>query len=443
MNKYVLILFTAALFSLENSAAMNMKGGLSGGHSGSQNSLVPACLDAKALPSPHCGRVPTAVYRQTAKSNGALNGLLYVVFSQNSHIYLATSTDQGTTYNAPVAINRTPEQMYDDGENRPKIVLGNNQEVYVSWTHKTNGRYSGDVRFARSLDAGLTFEAPITINSDRALISHRFDAMKLDGQGHLYIVWIDKRDKAKAESLEKAYDGSSLYYVVSKDSGASFLPNSKRVDNSCECCRIAIDTDNKGNVMTLWRQVYPGNIRDHAIAYLDPKANLNTSSATENSALERATPMRATNDQWQIEGCPHHGPDLSIDNENIAHMAWFTQGEAHKGLMYGQFDLSQNKIGLTSSIDQSASASRPQVYVHEKAVYLMWKRFEGESMALLLRRSNDGGKTWLADETIATTLNGSDHPDWLWDGEKLFATWHTQSEGFQIIPLASSLQAEP
>ena len=65
----------------------------------------------------------------------------------------------------------------------------------------------------------------------------------------------------------------------------------------------------------------------------------------------------------------------------------------------------------------------------------MWKRFEGESMILLIRRSNDGGKTWLADQTIATTLNGSDHPDWLWDGATLFATWHTQSEGFQIIPV--------
>jgi len=427
MKQNLLILITAILFSLQSNAAMNMKGG----HTGSQKSLVPACRDANALPSPHCGRVPTAVYSQTAQRNG----MLYVVFSQNSHIYLATSTDQGANYGAPIAVNRTPELIYDDGENRPKIVLGKNQEIYVSWTHKTNGRYSGDVRFARSLDAGLTFETPVTINADRALISHRFDAMKLDDQGHLYIVWIDKRDKAKAETLEQAYDGSSLYYVVSKDSGASFIENTKRVDNSCECCRIAINTDNQGKVVTLWRHVYPGNIRDHAIAYLDP------SSANGQTELERKTPMRATNDQWQIEGCPHHGPDLAMDTQNIAHMAWFTQGETHKGLMYGQFDLTQNKIGLTSSIDSSPSASRPQVYVQGESVYLMWKRFEGEVMALLIRRSNDGGKTWSADEAIATTLNGSDHPDWLSDGSALFATWHTQSEGYQIIKVAPAMKA--
>jgi hypothetical protein len=426
MHNYLLILTSMLLFSLESSA-MNMKVG----HASVQTSLVPACLDTKALPSPHCGRVPTAVYSHTAKRNG----MLYVVFSQNSHIYISTSKDLGLSYSPPIAINRTPELMYDDGENRPKIVLGSKQEIYVSWTHKTNGRYSGDVRFSRSLDAGITFEAPITINSDRALISHRFDAMTLDDQGHLYIVWIDKRDKEKAEALEQAYDGSSLYYAVSHDSGSSFLANTKRIDNSCECCRIAIDTDNESKVVTLWRHVYPGNIRDHAIAYLED------SNATGQSALERQKPMRATNDQWQIEGCPHHGPDLSIDDANIAHMAWFTQGKAHKGLMYGQFDLNQNKIGLTSIIDQSSGASRPQVYVQGKSVYLMWKRFEGESMVLLLRRSNDRGKTWQADETIARTLNGADHPDWLWDGKTLFITWHTQSEGFQIIPLASSILA--
>lgn len=427
MKKYLLILLTTTLFSVQSNAAMTMKGG----HSGAQASLVPSCLDAKALPSPHCGRVPTAIYSQTAERHG----MLYVVFSQNSHIYLSTSKDQGESYSSPIAINRTPELMYDDGENRPKIVLGKSQEIYVSWTHKTKGRYSGDVRFSRSLDAGATFEEPVTINADRALISHRFDAMKLDHQGHLYIVWIDKRDKAKAESFEQAYDGSSLYYAVSKDSGSSFLPNTKRIDNSCECCRIAIDTDNKGKVVTLWRHVYPGNIRDHAIAYLE------VNNITGPSALAHETALRATNDQWQIEGCPHHGPDLSIDDANIAHMAWFTQGEKHKGLMYGQFDLNNNTRGLTSSIDQSTVASRPQVYVHKQAVYLMWKRFEGESMALLLRRSLDGGKTWQADETIAHTLNSSDHPGWLWDGATLFATWHTQSEGFQIIPLAPSISA--
>jgi hypothetical protein len=433
MDKNLLILIATLLFSLESSA-MNMKGG----HSGVQASLVPACQDPKALPSPHCGRVPTAVYSQATKSNG----ILYVVFSQNSHIYLATSNDHGTSYNTPVVINSSPELIYDDGENRPKIVLGSKQEIYVSWTHKTNGRYSGDVRFARSLNAGLSFEAPVTINADRALISHRFDTMTRDDQGHLYIVWVDKRDKVKAEALGQAYDGSSLYYVVSKDSGASFVANIKRVDNSCECCRIAIDTDSEGNVVILWRQVYPGNIRDHAIAYLDTKASDDLKRTTRLPKLQREF-KRATNDQWQIEGCPHHGPDLSIDNKNIAHMAWFTQGTARKGLMYGQFDLSQNKIGLTLSIDRSTGASRPQVYAHGKSVYLLWKRFEGESMALLLRRSNDSGKTWQADETIATTLNGSDHPDWLWDGSTLFATWHTQSEGFQIIPLAPLIQIEP
>jgi hypothetical protein len=425
MEKYLLILISMLLFSL-SSNAMNMKGG----HKGVEESLVPVCLDANALPSPHCGRVPTASYNQATNSKG----MLYVVFSQNSHIYLATSNDQGASYSTPVAINRSPELIYDDGENRPKIVLGNKQEIYVSWTHKTNGRYSGDVRFARSLDAGLTFEKPVTINADRALISHRFDAMTLDDQGHIYIVWIDKRDKVKAESLEQAYDGSSLYYAVSKDSGASFLPNTKRVDNSCECCRISIDTDNKGKVVTLWRHVYPGNIRDHAISYL--QAN----NATGQAILKREAPMRATNDQWQIEGCPHHGPDLSIDDANIAHMAWFTQGEKNKGLMYGRFDLNHNLIGQSSVIDSSSGASRPQVYTHEQSVYLMWKRFEGESMVLLLRRSNDGGKTWQKDEVIASTLNGSDHPDWLWDGIKLFATWHTQSEGFQIISIAPSIQ---
>lgn len=422
----IFLIAILTLLPMADISAMNMKGG----HAGGQASLVPACLLSNALPSPHCGRVPTAIYSQTAKRNG----ILYVVFSQNSHIYLTTSIDHGLSYKTPVVINRSPESIYDDGENRPKIVLGKNNEIYVSWTHKTNGRYSGDVRFARSIDAGLSFEAPQTINTDRALISHRFDAMTQDAQGHLYIVWIDKRDKAKAELLEQNYDGSSLYYAVSTDNGKSFVANTKRIDHSCECCRIAIDTDAAGKVVILWRHVFPDQIRDHAIAYLDITAGVDLKGAPKRTAA-MSDLMRATKDQWQINGCPHHGPDLSIGRDNVAHMVWFTQGEARKGLMYGQFDLTQGAIGLTSIIDESPGASRPQVYADGKTVFLMWKRFNGEAMVLLLRRSYDGGHTWQADETLSMTLNDSDHPDWLVSDEELFATWHTQSEGFQVIPL--------
>ncbi len=314
--------------------------------------------------------------------------------------------------------------IYDDGENRPKIALGKNNEIYVSWTHKTSGRYTGEVRFARSLDRGKTFDTPITVNSGNVDISNRFDAMMLDQQGRIFLVWINKRDKVEATKHEQNYVGAALYYAVSHDSGGSFQPSRKLVDHSCECCRIALASDHSDRIVALWRHVYPVNIRDHAITYLNP----------ETSPIE-GMPQRISNDGWQIDGCPHHGPDLSIDEQGRAHMTWFTQGKNNKGLMYGRFDFTNSQTFLQKSIDNSASASRPQVQVVGDKVYLMWKRFNGVTMDLLFSRSDDEGQSWPKPESIATTSNGSDHPDWVSTNQQLFAAWHTQSEGLRLIPV--------
>lgn len=389
-------------------------------HKTSRASLLPVCLQPSALPSPNCGVVPTAVFGEGPEHEN----VLYVVFSQNGHIYFSTSSDKGKSFEPPIAVNRTPEAIYDDGENRPKIIVTSKNEIFVSWTHKTAGRYSGDVRFSRSLDGGQNFDKPVTVNSDRALISHRFDAMSIDKQGRLYLIWIDKRDKEAAKKKNQNYRGAALYYVVSEDSGASFSSNRKFVDNSCECCRIAIDRDHQGKIVALWRHVFPGNIRDHAIAYVSPEEK------PANSQL-----LKATNDDWMIEGCPHHGPDLSIDSQNTAHMVWFTQGKKHKGLIYGQYDFKTQSTLFETVIESSAGASRPQVQVMDNVVYLMWKQFDGQTMVLKIRRSQDSGKTWGESETIASTLNSSDHPDWLASQSKLYAVWHTQSEGLRIYEI--------
>lgn len=383
-------------------------------HKGPKVSLLKECVESSALPSPHCGRTPSLIFDD--------NGNLHVVFSQHGHIYYTKSLDQGVTFLASTAVNRTPEKIYDDGENRPKIKLGLNQEIYISWTHKTPGRYSGDVRFTRSLDGGKTFDNPLTVNTDRAITSHRFDSMSINQLGHIYLIWIDKRVKNLAKKQGKDYAGASLYFAVSKNLGKSFDDNKKLVDHSCECCRIAVDNDQSGNVVALWRHVYPINIRDHSIAYV-----------SEGMQSIKGLPTKASNDEWMIEGCPHHGPDLSMDNENRAHMVWFAQGKRNKGLTYGRFNFKTKKTELEHSINKTPAASRPQVFTQGTNVYLMWKHFNGKEMQLMNSYSNNEGRTWSEPVVIASTLNDSDHPDWISSNNKLYASWHTQSEGLKMI----------
>lgn len=282
------------------------------------------------------------------------------------------------------------------------------------------------MRFARSLDAGRHFDEPLTVNDDLALISHRFDAMVKDGDDRLYIVWLDKRDLAAAKAAGEEYAGAALYYAVSEDKGASFSANRKLYDHTCECCRIALDADSADRIVALWRHVYPVNLRDHAIARFRHPA-----------AARKEAPLRASDDGWQVDGCPHHGPDLALSKrlQGKAHIAWFTQGDRHPGLQYGRFDLERGRLDFQQTIEAGAGASRPQVLATDARVFRAWKSFDGQATRLLVSESADEGETWSEPRWIAETAAASDHPDLIAWREQVFVSWHTQAEGFRLLPL--------
>ncbi len=386
-----------------------------GKHKAAQGSLLEKCHGPAALPSPDCGRTPTPAF--------AADGTLWLVFSQHGHVYVTASSDRGETFGPPLAVNPRPEAIYDDGENRPKLAIGPDGELFVSWSRRIPGRYAGDVRFARSVDGGRSFEPPVTINRDRAPISHRFDSLIVDGAGRVVLVWIDKRDQVAAKKSGADYAGAALYYAVSDDRGHSFRPDRKLVDHSCECCRIALDLDGQGGVTVLWRHVYPVNLRDHAIARL-------------HEAPIRGLPTRATDDGWVVEGCPHHGPDLAIDDREKAHLVWFSKGEKNRGLTYGRLDLASGRLEFQQAIDRSAAASRPQILLAGGEVIRAWKRFDGERTALMVSRSPDSGRTWSKAEAVAVTSDDSDHPQLIGHGDAAYVSWHSRAEGYRLIPLA-------
>lgn len=385
--------------------------------SGSKESLLQQCQGEAALPSVHCGQTPAPLF--------GVDGKAWFVFVQHGHVYVSQSDDSGANYLPPVAVNPVPERIYSDGENRPKIAQGSAGEIYISWTHKSEGKYAGHIRFSRSLDGGKTFSAPVTVNDDLAPISHRFDSMVVDQRGDIAVSWIDKRDQAAAMKAGNPYAGAAIYYAISKDQGRSFEPNRKLSDHSCECCRIAMGVDAYGRVIALWRHVYPTNIRDHGIAYLDDESN-----------TTRTFPIRATNDEWQVEGCPHHGPDLSVGPDNKIHLTWFTQGIRNKGLMYGRFDLERQVMEHEYALDTRGGSSHPQVMALGGVVYTAWKRFNGKETELVVSRSSDNGDNWSTPEIMAITANGSDHPLLVAKEKKVLLSWHTLAEGYRLLPIS-------
>jgi hypothetical protein len=371
------------------------------------------------------GKMWQASLARPALSIGASfdpRGRLWLAKVESGYLFVSYSEDKGKTFSPEVKVNPVPEKIAADGENRPKIVVTGEGKVYVAYTSSLEKPFSGHIRFSHSTNGGKTFSEPITVNDNREVISHRFEAMVVDSRGQITLAWLDKRDQSAAQQKGQAYTGAAVYYAVSTDGGASFGANRKLADHSCECCRVAIAMDKDDVPVVFWRHVYGKNVRDHALVRLDGKSQ----------------PVRVSHDQWEVDACPHHGPAISIADDGIYHLAWFDNGPQLHGLFYA----SSADQGKTFSVPQAfgnfeAQAGHPHALAAGRNVFVVWKEFDGQQSVVRLMISKDGGKSWSASRQVAATAGASDHPLLIADGGRPYLSWYTAKEGYRLIAVSA------
>ncbi|PKO87110.1 MAG: exo-alpha-sialidase [Betaproteobacteria bacterium HGW-Betaproteobacteria-12] len=335
-------------------------------------------------------------------------GRLWLARVVGGQLLLSHSSDGGSSFTEPVAVNRQPELIAADGEARPQLaVVG--RHVYVSWTQGLPQPFAGHIRFAVSDDGGARFSEPLTVNDDQRPITHRFNAMLADADG-VTLAWIDKRDGTG----DPAYRGAAIYTARSTDGGRSFAANRKLADHSCECCRLALAADTDGTPVLLWRHIFGQNLRDFALARLD------------------APLRRVTEDGWAIDACPHHGGALAIGADGIRHIAWFTGAESGPGLFYRR--LAGDDAGPPLPFGHlDAQAGHPQVAVIGPRVVLVWREYDGRHNLIRRQQSTDGGRSWSDPATLAQTAGAADDPLLVSHGEAVRLVWNTAADGLRSL----------
>jgi len=372
-----------------------------------------ACADAKALPSNRCAETISAAFDS--------KGALWITWVNNDHVYVQSSEDKGLSFSAPVPVNPVAEKVEAKGEYRPKIKLDAKGNIYLTWTLKLEARHSGHIRFSRSTDGGQHFSAPVTVNDNRDIISHRFDSMAIGKNGEIFIAWLDARDVEEAKKAGKKFEGSSLYYSWSNDGGAHFYPNKRIATHTCQCCRLdtAIAPDN--TPVITWRHVFEGGIRDHALVKFN---DWNTPGDTH----------RLGRDNWKIDACPHHGPGLSISDSGIYHAVWFSGAAGNPGLFYA-YSTDAGRHFSTPVNFGKEGAGHPHVLAVGSKVTVVWQEFDGTNNVVKLIKSVDGGKSWSKSEVVAQTAKSGDQPFLVNDGQKIYLSWKTQQQDYQLKPV--------
>jgi hypothetical protein len=337
------------------------------------------------------------------------------LFVQNAP---APAAGAALQWSAPRVLNTAGDPISADGENHPKLLFGPNATVLIAYTQPLPTPNTGYVRLLRSVDGGQTFATPITVHADRQEITHRFESLAFDAQGALHTVWIDKRDLEAAPKVggKSSYRGAAIYRNVSLDGGATFGPDLKLADHSCECCRIALRQGSDGVLRAMWRHVFAPNVRDHAIATLTTGAS---------------TPIvRATFDEWQVDGCPHHGPALAAAGDGF-HTVWFgirkQGGESVAGVRYARLKADGSPRPETVRLLPDARAEHADVMADGSRVAVVWRSSEGMTSTLKAWLSSDGGQTF-REHTLGQAQGANDFARLVQQGPRMAVVWRNTTE---------------
>lgn len=398
-------------FLLISSFSTNLFAGMTPGHK--TGSAIDVCADISQPATLNCAPAPSSGFDNY--------GRLWVTWSHAGHVYVNHSDNKAKSFSAPVSVNRKPEAISAKGENRPKIITANDK-IFVSWTTPLKKRFTGNVRFSVSDDGGEHFSEPLIVNDNLDITGHRFEAMSANNKGEVFIAWLDKRDRLQAEQQGRVYHGAALYYSWSADGGKTFQKNHKIIDHSCECCRVVMDVDHNQLPVIVWRNIYGKNTRDHSLVEF-----------TDENTVRQI--QRISFDQWQIDACPHHGPDMDISNKNAIHLTWFNNAPERHGLFYARRKTDGTLSKTINFGDYQATASHPNVISVGNHVWLVWKQFDGKQASIWSQQSDSNGENWSAAKKIAVSDSAADYPFLIKNKNTVYLQWQTKNEGFQLIEL--------
>lgn len=316
-------------------------------------------------------------------------GMLHLAWFEKSGEIPALKTvrvsDGGQVVEKIIRVN--PEGMEPDALHQaPGLAAGMDNQLFMTWsTARTGGMFAADLQLARSMDGGLTFERPVLVNDDGQVISHSFESLSADRQGHVYLTWLDGRHKDKS--------GASAIFACSRDSGKSVGANLTIDRMACPCCRPMMALAPNGSLWAAWRKTFDGNVRDIVLA------------KSVDQGRTFSEPILVQRDGWVFPACPHRGPSVAFDRFGRLYIGWYTEGtDEQPWLLIAVSDDEGETFSPPISLHTSATSLPDQLRmtVHsDGAVVAVWEEATGVRKRTVMRVSLDRGRTFGPVQTLS------------------------------------------
>jgi hypothetical protein len=337
------------------------------------------------------GDPPFSGNRQVNEDPGALaqnapsiavdnSGKIFIVWEDyrngNADIFIANSTDLGTSWSIPNVI--ISDDVISEEQAAPSLGVDSNGVLYCAWEDVRAGFPDIDIYFANSTDEGATWSVNKRINTDGATSQPQSDpALTVGLDGTVYVAWQDHRSGTDFD----------IYFSKSTDGGATWLNpdvmvNLDITNASQKSPAIAV---NKSNViLAVWED---GRLGDFDIFF----------SKSVNGGLTWSPNVRVNSDD---PGNSSTNPSIAVDNSDNIYVVWQDNRNGNSDIYFakssdGGTSWTDPEIRIDDDVG-TENQETPSIAVNSTgAIFVVWEDIRSASdFDIYFAKSINGGINW-------------------------------------------------
>jgi hypothetical protein len=324
----------------------------------------------------------------------------------DGNVLVAKSEDVGNSFSPEVRVNSATQAMWADREDRPRIAVDGRGVVHVAYVELIGPRKAARIRYARSTNAGRSFEAAVIVNDDQRPFGQRCPTMAVSREGEVWIAWLDERDQVVVRREGESHVGAALFFAYSVD-GQRFGASIRVAGQVCDRCRVGLGMGREGVPVAFWQQVLAGAARGYAAALLQRDATL----------------TRVSDGAASFVSCSSEGPFVLATRLGVRHFAWVDTATDRQRIGYARHVPGRHPKPPLRIGDPQRQPSHPALLSIGVHVFLVWKEHDGEVTRVMLSTSADDGQHWSEARDIAATRAANDPPLLLTDGRRAYLSW--------------------
>ncbi len=300
----------------------------------------------------------------------------------------------------------------------PSMAVLADGTLAAHWLAKSGpDTYAYDVNIVLSHDGGESWSDPIVPHRDGVQTEHGFVSMVPMTPQRLGLFWLDGRGMVGGG--HEAGGDMALRFTTLDTDGA--LGPEQIVDaRVCECCQTDAVRTTAGDVIAVYRDRSPLEVRDIGIA--------------RSRGGKIGDPQILHDDNWRINGCPVNGPAIDAGGTTVA-VAWFTQSSLSS--THVRLAISRDgglTFGNPIEIDEGHPLGRvAAVVLPDHSVLVAWLESAREGAEIRIRTVRLDGtveNSFAAAPTRRSRASG--FPQLALVNDQVLLAWTDASEGSQV-----------